>query len=153
MLSPLRSIILANLLGNRGLLERVQWRLRNERRNSWIPDLGSASDWLNQISHATRPIRSITEIWVVTRHQYGISEFFCQTSFGGETSGSVAICLLFAQAIQKVRPDPGDCGNRACVSRFVLVIVIMIEGSEKRNCEGGFCTSEFACFWKAQKIP
>ena len=25
------------------------------------PDLGSASDWLNQISHAARPIRSTTQ--------------------------------------------------------------------------------------------
>ena len=33
-----------------------------------------------------------------------------------------------------------------CVSVFQgssLVIVIMIDGSEKRNCEGGFCTIEF----------
>ena len=30
------------------------------------------------------------------------------------------------------------------------VIVIMIDGSEKRNCEGGFWTLEFACLWKAQ---
>ena len=40
-----------------------------------------------------------------------------------------------------------------CVSVFqgsLLVIVIMIEGSEKRNCEGGFSTLEFACLWKAQ---
>ena len=37
------------------------------------PDLGSASDWLNQISHAARPITSTTQIWVVTRHQNGIS--------------------------------------------------------------------------------
>ena len=37
------------------------------------PDLGSASDWLNEISHTARPIRSPTKIWVVTRHQYGIS--------------------------------------------------------------------------------
>ena len=34
--------------------------LRNERRNSILmtrhyPDLGSASDWLNRISHAARP--------------------------------------------------------------------------------------------------
>ena len=36
-------------------------------------DLGSASDWLKQISQAARPIRSTTQIWVVTRHQYGIS--------------------------------------------------------------------------------
>ena len=38
-----------------------------------------------------------------------------------------------------------------CVKGSLLVIVIMIDGSEKRNCEGGFWTSEFACFWKAQQ--
>ena len=67
------------------------------------PDLGSASDWLKQISHAARPIRSTTQIWVVTRHQYGISALVSQTSFGGETSaviGSVAKCRLFSQAIE-----------------------------------------------------
>ena len=40
-----------------------------------------------------------------------------------------------------------------CVSVFqcsLLVIVIMIDGSEKRNCEGVFWTLEFACLWKAQ---
>ena len=40
-----------------------------------------------------------------------------------------------------------------CVSVFqgsLLVIVIMIDGSEKRNCQGGFWTLEFACLWKAQ---
>ena len=62
------------------------------------PDLGSASDWLNQISHAARPIRSTTQIWVVTRHQYGIPALVSQTSFGGETSGTVVKCRLFSQA-------------------------------------------------------
>ena len=40
-----------------------------------------------------------------------------------------------------------------CVSVFqgsLLVIIIMIDGSEKRNCEDGFRTLEFACLWKAQ---
>ena len=37
------------------------------------PDLGSASDWLIRILQAARPIRSTTQIWIVTRHQYGIS--------------------------------------------------------------------------------
>ena len=60
-------------------------------------DLSSASDWLNQISHAARPIRSTTQIWVVTRHQYGIFALVPQTPFGGETSGSVAKCRLFSQ--------------------------------------------------------
>ena len=63
------------------------------------PELGSASDWLNQISHAARPIRRTTQIWIVTRHQYGISALVSQTSFGGETSSSVAKCWLFSQAI------------------------------------------------------
>ena len=33
------------------------------------PDLGNASDWLSQIFHAARPIKSTTQIWVVTRHR------------------------------------------------------------------------------------
>ena len=41
-----------------------------------------------------------------------------------------------------------------CVFGFqdsLLVIIIMIGGSKKcNNCEGGFWTSEFRCFWKAQ---
>ena len=63
------------------------------------PYLGSASDWLNQISDAAGPIRSTTQIWAVTRHQYGISALVSQTSYGGETSGSVAKCRVFSQAI------------------------------------------------------
>ena len=63
------------------------------------PDLGSPSDWLNQISHTARPIRSTTQIWVVTHHQYGMSALISQMSFGGETNGSIAKCQLFSQAI------------------------------------------------------
>ena len=63
------------------------------------PELDNASDWLKQISHAAQPIRSITQIWVVMRHQYGISALVFQTSFHWETSGGVAKCLLFSQAM------------------------------------------------------
>ena len=38
-------------------------------------DLGSASDWLTQISLATRPIRSNAQIRVMTSHWYGIGYF------------------------------------------------------------------------------
>ena len=80
------------------------WSLRNERRISirmtrHCPELGGTSDWLNQISHAAQPIRRTTQIWVVTRHHNGISALVSQTSFGGETSGSVAKCRLFSQAV------------------------------------------------------
>ena len=62
------------------------------------PGMGSVSDWLKQISRAARTIRNTTQIWVVTRHQYGISALVSQTSFRGKTSGRVAECLLFSQA-------------------------------------------------------
>ena len=31
-----------------------------------------------------------------------------------------------------------------------IVNLFMYIGSEKRNCEGGFWTLEFACLWKTQ---
>ena len=82
----------------------AKWRLRNSRRNSILmtrhyPDQGSASDWSCRVGNLIQPIRSATQVWVVKRHQYGISALVSQTSFGGETSGSVAKCRLFSQAI------------------------------------------------------
>ena len=73
------------------------------------PDLGSASDWLKQISQAARPIRSTTQIWVVTRHQYGISALVSQTTFDRETSDGVTECPLFSQA-------PGESGEVCSLS-------------------------------------
>ena len=40
----------------------------------------------------------------MTRHQYGISALVSQTSFGGETSGSVTKCRLFSQAAPPASP-------------------------------------------------
>ena len=37
-----------------------------------------------------------------------------------------------------------------CFKVRCLWSLIMIDGSEKRNYEGGFWTLEFACLWKAQ---
>ena len=62
------------------------------------PDLGSASDWSCRLENFIQPMRSTTQIWVVTRHQYGISALVSQMSFGGESGGSVAKCRLFSQA-------------------------------------------------------
>jgi len=50
------------------------------------PDLGGASDWLKE---NFEPIRSTTQIWVVTRRQYGISVLVSQTSFREETRDAV----------------------------------------------------------------
>ena len=62
------------------------------------PDLGIASDWLCHMGNLIETIRSTTQIWVVTRRQYGISVLVSQTSFDGETNGSVVKCQLFSQA-------------------------------------------------------
>ena len=80
---------------------------RKERRNSILmtchyPDVSSASDWLKQISLAARPIRSNTQIWAVTRHQFEISPFVPQTSsLRRETSFGVAKCRLFLSGYVK----------------------------------------------------
>ena len=107
---PIRSLRLHSLRKQTTLRDATNgfpanWSLRNERRNSILgmmtnhyPDLNSASDWLKQVSHASRPIRSTTQIWVVTRYQYGISALASQTSIRGETVGGVAHCRLFSQA-------------------------------------------------------
>ena len=43
-----------------------------------------------------QPPRSTTQIWVVTRHQYGISALVSQTSFCRKSVGGVAICQRFS---------------------------------------------------------
>ena len=59
--------------------------------------------WLKKIYHAARPIRSTTQIWVVSRHQHGISTLVSQTSFCGETSCGVAKCRLCFQTMKQVK--------------------------------------------------
>ena len=64
------------------------------------PDPGSASDWSSCVENLIQQIRSTTQIWVVTCHQYGISALVYQASFGAETTaGSIDKCRLFSQAI------------------------------------------------------
>ena len=41
--------------------------------------------------------RITCQIWVVTRHQYGLSAVISQTSLRGETTGDVVKCRLFTQ--------------------------------------------------------
>ena len=58
----------------------------NECRNSKLTtrhylDLGSASGWSCGVGNLFQPIRSTTQIWIVTRLQYGISALLSQTSF------------------------------------------------------------------------
>ena len=74
------------------------------------PELGIASDWSCRVGKKFKiqPIRSTTQIWVVMRHQYGISALVSQTSFGGKTSSSVAKCRLFSQAKRPIKTFTGS---------------------------------------------
>ena len=92
-------------------------------------DLGSASDWSCRVGNLFQQIRSTTQVWVVTRHQYGISVLVSQTSFGGETTGSVAKSLLFSQArssggTKSLAQDP-TCNlvSRALHFRFSYIFI------------------------------
>ena len=62
------------------------------------PDLSSASDWLCREGIFFQPIRSTTKMWVVTRHQYGISALVTWMSFCEGSSGNLAKRWLFSQA-------------------------------------------------------
>ena len=83
--------------------------------NEHYPDLVSAStDWLRQISLSAGPIRSTTQILVVTHHQYGISVLISQTSFRKETRADVAKGWLLSQATC-------TCVPNSRLLQFVLV--------------------------------
>ena len=62
--------------------------LRNEYEKFHIDDvhysdLGSSSDWSFWEENLLQPIRSTTQVWLMTRHQYGISAGVPRTVFRG----------------------------------------------------------------------
>ena len=84
----------------------AKWRLRNERSNSILmtrhyPDLGGSSDWLNQISHAARPMRSTTQIWVVTRYSMEFVSSFLRRHLAGKP----VVALPNVGCFLRLQPD------------------------------------------------
>ena len=76
------------------------------------PTSGSTSDWSCSVGNLIQPFRTTTQILAATRHQYGISVLVSQTSFGGETSGSIAKCRLFSQANTKYNMNKNESAFR-----------------------------------------
>ena len=62
---------------------------RSQNRKSWFLGLSLLRNQTETL--ATHAVISLL-IWVVTRHQYGISALVSQTSFRGETSGGITKC-------------------------------------------------------------
>ena len=86
-----------------------------------------------RVGNLIQPIRSTNQIWVVTRHQYGISALVSRTSFGGETGNSVAKCRLFSQGISSytdvspVAPTPfGSLLRLLCVYVCVVLQIYIV---------------------------
>ena len=88
----------------------IGWKSASSNQKHY-PDLGSetssvwnfcvrSSDVIWLVGNLLHPIRSTIQIWVVTRHQYGIFAFVPQTSFREETTDGVAKCRLFSQAVE-----------------------------------------------------
>jgi len=76
---------------------------KSERVNSILmtchyPDLGSASDWSCCEENLLQPIRSTTQISVVTRHQYGVYALATQRHYERKP---VWGCFLRLSKIQK----------------------------------------------------
>ena len=69
------------------------------------PDLGSASDWLNQISHAARPIRSPTQIWVVTFLRSFLRRHLAGKQVVGTPNVSSFLRLFQGHSQVTVKPD------------------------------------------------
>ena len=84
----------------------ANWRLRNQHRNSILttclyPDPCSTSGWMKQFSNQSEALT--IQIWVMTRHWYGIS-LISQPSSRGETTIGVEKCRLFSQPSAKAVP-------------------------------------------------
>ena len=62
-------------------------------------ELSGTSDWLCCMGNLPQPIRTTTQISILTYHQYGISMLVSQMSFCRETSGGIVKCQLFSQAM------------------------------------------------------
>ena len=135
-----------------------QLRLRNERRNSILmtyhyPDLGSASDWLEIWFIQSEALPRTTQIWVVTRHQYGISALLFQTSFCGETAGGVANVSFF---IRLEFLDILIIHNSAQIITFSLSFLLSLHGDVKLKAfkhSMYVACSEFSCCRLIRSLP
>ena len=96
-----------------------------------FPDLGSASDWLRQISHEARQSEALPRIVDLGSHTSSVWNFY--TSFSGvtfyrETSGGVAKLLFSPANLFKDQlsweEDDGKGQDRKRCSRFFPLIIV-----------------------------
>ena len=81
------------------------------------PDVSSVFNWSCHVGNLLQPIRSTTQIWEVTRHQYGVFALVPQTWFRGKTNSGVAECRRFSWAAFKSNHHHSELTNRNVVLR------------------------------------
>ena len=123
------------------------------RRQHWFPREITRRNSIPMTRHYRDLIgwkfASTSHIWVMTRHQYGISALVSETSFHGETSGddaNVGIFLRlwsppilpFAEADRLLSKEHGSTNKR---DGFVTILVV------------GFSIQAISCFRKATSFP
>ena len=92
---------------------------------------------VKQISLPAQPIKSTTQIWLVTRHQYGIVVLVSQASFRDETSDGGEKCRVISQGIIFLRNSwASDIRERAPLENEGLLIVshLFLNGVTNRAC-------------------
>ena len=92
---------------------------------------------VKQISLPVQPIKSTTQIWLVTRHQYGIVVLVSQASFRDETSDGGEKCRVISQGIIFLRNSwASDIRERAPQENEGLLIVshLFLNGETNRAC-------------------
>ena len=83
-------------------------------------DLGSASDWLCHEGNLLQPIRSTTQIGVVTGHQYEISALIPQMSFLGKPAQRYPARRIFLDS----RNIEGDSACRVAKRRHRKILTV-----------------------------
>ena len=69
------------------------------------PDVGCASDSSCRVGNLLQAIRSTTQIWAVTRHQYGISALIALKRFIHGYSASFSVS--FKHTVNPLLSSPG----------------------------------------------
>ena len=75
-------------------------------------DASSVFNWSCHVENLLQPSRSATQIWEVTRYQYGVFALVLQTSFRGKINSGVAECRLFSWATFKSNHHHSELTNR-----------------------------------------
>ena len=103
------------------------------------PDLGSVSDWSCREGNLLQPIRSTTQICVVTRHQYGISALISQTIFRGEHKSLIGNNLPDTLSLSLGYPVPGVQMVGSELNRTRRAQYVEHDGKKKKRGELIFC--------------